>query len=167
MGSGKTTVGKIVAAKLKYPFVDLDEAFEKQIGLSPQFYIPRFKEAAFRNIEKWLLRKILFGPPVILATGGGSVLDTLNRSWMLAKGTVVWLATPPKILWQRLTQIRNRPLLPRNCSFRRFQEMYQRRLPFYRSCHLKIESPFSSAKEVANCIAEHYRLTVHHASRAA
>lgn len=158
MGSGKTTVGKLLASKLKRPFIDLDEAFKKQTGLSPQFYLPRFKEPAFRKVEKLLLRKILFGPPVILATGGGSVLDPLNRRWMAAKGYVVWLATPPKVLWQRLAQTRNRPLLPRNCSSLRFQNFYQRRLPLYRSCHLKVRNTFQSAKEVANIIAAHYRL---------
>lgn len=152
MGSGKTTVGKILAQKLSLPFVDLDEAVEKQTGLAPQFYIPRFGEAAFRRVEKICLQSTLETASCVLATGGGIVLDRQNRTRMLQKGWVVWLDVPLGVLRRRLSSARNRPLwVPKEIP-----KMYAQRQKGYRQCHFRVEGD-REAEAIAISILKRYR----------
>ncbi|MBI4124730.1 MAG: shikimate kinase [Deltaproteobacteria bacterium] len=163
MGSGKTTVGKILANDLDLPFVDLDETIEAQTGLAPQFYIPRFGEAAFRRIEKICLNEVLKKGPSVLAAGGGAVLDSQNRQRILSKGFVVWLAPPFSVLRERFYGMKNRPLLPG--TFRQIRLLYRQRLPLYRQCHFQIDTASSSPKKIANCICKKYREVKVHGPR--
>lgn len=157
MGVGKTTIGKLLASHLNRPFVDLDDFFQIQTGLKPKAYIPRFGEKAFRKLEKVFLRKVLLGGPVVLATGGGVVLDPQNRRWMLARGFVVWLKTPLKLLLIRLRNSNPRPLLPHPFSFENLKKMYQARLPFYQQCHFSIVNNNRQIKVVATMVLHQYR----------
>ena len=136
MGAGKSTVGSILAEKLQFPLIDLDEIIEAKTGLSPQFYIPRFGEAAFRRLEKICLRQVLQAGPCVLATGGGVVLDAKNRQAMLAHGWVVWLDPPFALIQQRLALTTHHPLLSGDRD--QMKLLYQQRIPFYRSCHWRI-----------------------------
>ena len=112
MGSGKTHVGRKLAARLGLPFIDLDSAVEERVGLSIRDFFARDGEPAFRQLESALLRKVSALPMFVLATGGGAPCHDDNMGYMNAQGVTVFLDPEITILARRLAAEREqRPLL--------------------------------------------------------
>lgn len=121
MGSGKTTVGRLVARRLGRPFVDVDDAVVRRAGLSVSELFAGQGEAAFRSLESQCLGDALGDPAgsgvadeaggTVVAVGGGAVLDAANRARMARSGPVVWLRARPETLAERLGGGEGRPLL--------------------------------------------------------
>lgn len=103
-GSGKSTVGKALAAALDLPFVDLDEYLTEREGRSIAEIVAKSGWPAFRKLEKACLAEVCAGisGPAIISTGGGIVLDPANRDFMRERGTVFWLAVDPETATARL-----------------------------------------------------------------
>ncbi|MGH7908792.1 MAG: shikimate kinase, partial [Thermodesulfobacteriota bacterium] len=102
MGAGKTTVGKILAKKLKLTFIDLDEVIEKKLNLTIQEIFSRYGEDFFRNAETKALRSIADKDRHVVAAGGGVVLRKENWQIMKANGFTVYLRAPAEVLWSRV-----------------------------------------------------------------
>jgi shikimate kinase len=102
--SGKSTVGRLAAARLAWPFVDADHIVEERLGMPIRQYFAERGEAAFRDAEALALADILAGNgPLVLATGGGAVLRDANRALLMARGgCVVYLHAPASVLSDRL-----------------------------------------------------------------
>lgn len=112
MGAGKTTVGREVAARFGWPFVDVDEEIEARQGRTIPEIFDDDGEAAFRIIERSVLADVLSSPvPTVVAAGGGAVLDPANRDVMRARGTVVWLRAKAEELHRRVGAGTGRPLI--------------------------------------------------------
>jgi len=112
MGSGKTTLGRKLAARMNYEFIDLDHKLEQQVELSIAEYFTLFGEDAFRKLEKDVLRRTPYPENAVISTGGGLPCYFDNMDWMKANGTVVYLKLPPKTLADRLENGKEeRPLL--------------------------------------------------------
>lgn len=115
MGAGKTTLGKSIAQKLNYDFIDTDAVIENYCGITISEIFILFGEIGFRTIERALLRQILFSnfaQPTIIACGGGLPIFYNNFDWLKQKGKIIYLKTDLRILTQRLkNQVQNRPLL--------------------------------------------------------
>jgi shikimate kinase len=112
MGSGKTTVGKLVADRLGAVFADSDEEIETSTGLSVERLFAEAGEPAFRRHEIEVLAHLLDpGGPGVVAAGGGAVLDEVNRSRMRREATVAWLRTTVGTLTDRVGTGEGRPLL--------------------------------------------------------
>jgi shikimate kinase len=113
MGSGKTSVGLAVAARLGRPFVDVDHVIVDEQGRSIGDIFGLDGEAAFRGYESGVLAEVLANEqPTVVCTGGGAVLAPANRALMHERGTVVWLDAPPSVLARRLANaVDGRPLL--------------------------------------------------------
>ncbi len=112
MGSGKTTVGRLVAERLRRPFVDTDVVIAQKAGCSIPEIFARGGEEGFRRLETAVLQGL--GDRLVVATGGGLVLAPQNREYMRATGRVIWLQVSPDELFRRISQgdgIRRRPLL--------------------------------------------------------
>ena len=128
MGSGKSTVGRLVADSLRWRFIDLDEAVAERAGLPiPEIFESR-GEPHFRNLERRELMHALDGPrESVVACGGGVVIDPRNRARLLEVPTVfLWEDTD--VLYRR-TRGPGRPL--RGASFEDFARRYAERLPYY------------------------------------
>ncbi len=113
MGSGKSTVGKMLATLLKGSFLDLDKILEFKIQMSiPQFFQER-GEDAFRKAETQVLKSLLLPKdmPSVISTGGGIVLKPENRQLLKQLGQAVWLKVSPQIIVERLSDDTERPLL--------------------------------------------------------
>jgi shikimate kinase len=112
MGSGKTTLGRKLAARMNYEFIDLDHKLEQQVELSIAEYFSFFGEDSFRKLEREVLRKTVYPENVIISTGGGLPCFFDNMDWMKANGKVVYLSLSPKTLADRLEAGKeDRPLL--------------------------------------------------------
>lgn len=112
MGSGKTTIGRKLAAKLGYEFMDLDAAIEKAEGMYIRDIINEKSEAYFREVESHTL-KLLDLSNKVISTGGGTPYYFDNMDWMKMNGTVIYIALDEAALYSRLkmTDLENRPLL--------------------------------------------------------
>ena len=155
MGSGKCTVGHIVAESLRWKFVDLDEAVAERAGLSIPEIFASSGEPHFRNLERRELMHTLDGPKEsVVACGGGVVTDPRNRARLVEVPTVfLWEDTD--VLYRR-TRGSGRPL--RGASFEDFARRYAERLPYYLEvAALQIEPGNRPPPRVADEILEWLR----------
>src|SRR5688500_4828945 len=154
MGSGKTTLGKKLATKLKMKFIDLDEAICIRTDFaSIKDLIAEKGFDYFRQEESDTLKTMLTDNKVI-ATGGGTPCYFDNLEWMKAKGTVVFLEVAEGVIYSRLinTNFEERPLL-KNMSeedLKRFiHEKLEERLPFYTQAHITFDSANKKPADLA------------------
>jgi shikimate kinase len=111
MGSGKTAIGRSLAAALDVPFVDSDSAIEEAAALSIAEIFARDGEAFFRRRETEVLRRLLGSGPGIISTGGGAFLAPENRAMIAKDAVAVWLDADLDTLWERVRHKDTRPLL--------------------------------------------------------
>ena len=133
MGAGKTTVGRLLARRLKLRFVDSDHEIERRCGVKVPTIFDIEGEAGFRSRETQVLADLTALEGIVLATGGGAVLAGENRQRLAAGGTVIYLCARPEDLYERVRQDRNRPLLATADPLARLRELYVQRDPLYRS----------------------------------
>lgn len=159
-GSGKTTVGRLVAGRLGWRFVDTDEEIGQRTGQSVQEIFRERGEAYFRAIEAEVVREACARTGHTIATGGGAVLDGSNRACMLRGNLVVFLDGRPEVLAERLqTSIRQepRPLLAggedRATLVARLRQLAHERAEHYRCAHHVVRTDTLSPQEVADVVA--------------
>lgn len=160
MGSGKTTVGRSLAPRLGLAFVDLDQLIEERCGVAVALIFEIEGEAGFRQRERAMLEEISQGSGILLATGGGSVLDPDNRATLRQRALVVWLQTSVDQQLRRLARDQRRPLLRAPNRRQRLQALAEQRDPLYRECaHIIVRSadvsPAAMAARVARAIRDY------------
>lgn len=111
MGAGKTTIGRRLAKRLDLPFLDSDEEIERAADHKIAEIFDRFGEASFRDGERRVLRRLVGGPPKVIATGGGAFIDPETRALVLDKAIAVWLHAEVGTLAERAVRRGRRPLL--------------------------------------------------------
>ena len=132
MGAGKTTVGRQLARRLKLRFVDADHEIEARTGVRIPLIFEIEGEAGFRKREAQVLAALTQEQGLVLATGGGAVLDPQNRANLAQNGIVVYINVLPEVLWQRTRLDKKRPLLQVADPLGRLQELHAQRDPLYR-----------------------------------
>lgn len=131
MGVGKSTVGRRLAQRLGLPFVDGDDAIETAARMTVSEIFAQLGEAEFRAGEARVMRRLLEGPPIVLATGGGAVLNPETRELMKAHATSVWLRADLKVVAQRVQRRDTRPLLRGKDPLVALSAMAEVRYPVY------------------------------------
>jgi shikimate kinase len=155
MGSGKTTVGTLLARQLAWRFVDLDDRIEQAAGLRIPEIFERLGESAFRQIEADQLRLALgrvfeFKESMVLALGGGTYAQVGAPEFLRAASVpVVWLDSPIEILLARCMTMTGRPLFRDENSFR---TLYAQRLPSYQQADYRIDSSGEPSRVVAEIL---------------
>ena len=155
MGAGKTTVGKVLARELRYEFSDTDHEIESRTGVDIPTIFEIEGEQGFRQRESRMIDELTREAGMVLATGGGVVLDPENRRHLRERGTVVYLAASPETLYARTRNDRNRPLLQVDDRLATLKSLYLQRDPLYREiAHLVVEVGSNQARHVAKRIVK-------------
>jgi shikimate kinase len=155
MGSGKTTVGTLLARQLAWKFVDLDDRIEETAGLGIPEIFERLGEPAFRRMEADELRAALgraleIKESIVLALGGGTYAQPGAPEFLRAAGIpVIWLDAPPEVLLARCMTMTGRPLFRDEPSFR---ALYAQRLPSYQLADHRVDSSREPARVVAEIL---------------
>lgn len=153
MGSGKTAVGRELARSLNLPFVDSDAEIEQSTGVDIGYIFEREGEAGFRAREHKMIRKLTGRRGIVLATGGGAVLDERNRSLLAGTGTVVYLATSVDEQLKRTRRGSARPLLNADNPRAVLEALATERAPLYESiADIRVETTGTRVRAVAAAI---------------
>ena len=131
MGSGKTAVGRHLARMLRFTFYDSDADIEARTGVDIAFIFEKEGEAGFRVREKEAIERLTRLDSIVLATGGGAVIEEDNRRVLAERGVVVYLATSIDQQLERTRHARHRPLLNDTDPEQKLQELMQRRAVLY------------------------------------
>jgi shikimate kinase len=156
MGTGKSTVGKLLAGRLGWNFADMDEWIEKQQQSAIRDLFRIHGEAYFRSLESKALRKLLEEEKKILATGGGAVLAQENRDCMRENGLVIALTATPASIINRVSHDQNRPLLQGNLE-ERVLTLLEQRKHAYEFADVTIDSTDLSAEQIVDEIIQHLK----------
>jgi len=152
MGSGKSTVGRALAARLGTDFVDLDDRIARHAGKSVRDIFDQDGEASFRACERSALVALLpeLSVGAVIATGGGAVTDAASRAWMHAHGTMVWLDVPLETIERRVPRDGSRPLFGDPVAL---DALYRERRRDYATASLRVEAGALPPEDVAERIA--------------
>src|SRR3954468_6509791 len=140
MGAGKTTVGRRLAKRLGLPFADSDEEIEKAADQKIAEIFERFGEPSFRDGERRVVRRLIEGPPKVIATGGGAFVDAETRALILERGTAVWLQAQAATLAERVKRRDDRPLLKDRDALTVLKDLGAARNEYYAQAHLHVSS---------------------------
>lgn len=155
MGAGKTTIGRMLARKLGKRFVDSDHEIEARTGASIPWIFEIEGEASFRRRESDMIRELTGQHGIVLATGGGAVLDPVNRALLAERGTVVYLRAGINSILQRTSHDRNRPLLQTPDPRGKLEELTSQREPLYREvADLVIDTGRPNVQSMVHTILE-------------
>lgn len=132
MGAGKTTIGRQLAKNLGWDFVDSDHEIVARTGVKIPVIFDVEGEAGFRKREKAVIDELTQRQNLVLATGGGAVLDEDNRNLLRQRGVVVYLCATPEQLFKRTARDRNRPLLQTDDPQEKIKQLLAERDPLYR-----------------------------------
>ena len=132
MGAGKTTIGRQLAAALSCEFLDSDLEIQRRTGVDIPTIFEFEGESGFRRREQQVIDELTQRQPVVLATGGGAILNEQNRRHLTSRGFVVYLNCSPEQQYARTERDRNRPLLHTGDPLQRLRELMQERDPLYR-----------------------------------
>ncbi|MEJ2685944.1 MAG: shikimate kinase AroK [Gammaproteobacteria bacterium] len=149
MGAGKSTIGRQLARALHMPFHDSDREIEQRTGVDIPLIFELEGEAGFRRREREVIDELTALPDIVLATGGGAILDTDNRRLLAARGRVVYLHTSVDQQLRRTGRDRGRPLLQTENPESRLQQLMAQREPLYREiADMTLETDGRTVREV-------------------
>ena len=144
MGSGKSTVGKIISSELFLNFFDTDEEIETRTGASIDWIFDLEGEEGFRKRESQILEEMVQQNSIVLSTGGGIILTESNRELLSSRGTVFYLATPIEVQLERTSKDKDRPLLKNGDPGKILEELHNaedivpEQLENFKKCFRKI-----------------------------
>jgi shikimate kinase len=155
MGAGKTTVGRLLARRLKLRFIDSDQEIEARCGVKIPLIFDIEGESGFRAREAQIIAELSELEGIVLATGGGAVLSPESREHLSRSGTVVYLRARPEDLYERVRHDKNRPLLATADPLGRLRELFGQRDPLYREvANLVVDTGTQSVQTLARGLLE-------------
>lgn len=151
MGAGKSTIGKMLADRTNREFIDTDSVIVEKTGVEIDLIFEIEGEEGFRKRESRLIKELTALDNIVLATGGGAVLDPENRKYLQQRGTVIYLQATAEQLYERTAKDRKRPLLNTNDRLGRIKELLEVREPLYRQiASAEISTDGKSVKQIVD-----------------
>ena len=157
MGTGKSSVGKLLASRLGFSFTDLDAEIEAKCNMTIPEIFDQYGEDYFREKEKETLKELVARKNAVIATGGGAVKDAENLSLLKKSGFVIALTASAEVIYERTARIGERPLLDNATETERKQrivDMLEERKKFYEQADYAIDTDELSPMQVADDIAK-------------
>ena len=154
MGVGKSTIGRKLAAVLKLPFADADDAIVEAAKMPITDIFDQFGEEHFRDGERRVIARLLEAGPSVLATGGGAFVQSETADLIRAKGIAVWLDSDADTLVERVSRNTKRPLLRGGNVREIVTRMKAEREPFYAKAAIKVMSDAGPHNATVNRILE-------------
>ena len=154
MGAGKSAIGRRLASHLHMPFVDADTEIEAAAGCTIEEIFKRHGETAFRDGERRVISRLLEGPPIVLATGGGAFMDESTRAEIARTSISIWLRAELDTLVRRTAKRNNRPLLKNNDPAKTLKDLMVIRHPIYELADIVVESDDTPLEETVNRVCQ-------------
>ncbi|NQT94007.1 MAG: shikimate kinase [Lentisphaerae bacterium] len=156
MGTGKTSVGQLLARKLGMDFVDMDSLIEEREGKSIPRIFSKDGEPHFRTLERAIVRELAAREGLVIGTGGGIVLDEDNVGDLSRSGLVVCLLAEPEVILERVASDTNRPLLAGDDKMSKIMALLEQRRPLYEGIPNRVDTNGLNVEEVVERILAIY-----------
>jgi shikimate kinase len=160
MGTGKTSVGRVVAEQLHFEFLDTDDLIQTRTGRTIADIFSKDGEPAFRALERQVVNELAEKNKTVISTGGGLPTNLENLKALKAHALVVCLWASEEKIWERVRNQSHRPLLHDPDPQKKIRELLEIRAPFYRQADVLINTDQRSAREVAQQIVLQFRLAI-------
>lgn len=154
MGAGKSAIGRKLAARLDWPFIDADQEIEAAAQMSIADIFEAYGEPEFRRLEASVMARLLDAGPSVLATGGGAFMNADTRAAIAASAISVWLSADLDLLMARVARKATRPLLKAPDPRAVMQALIDERYPVYAGADVTVPSRDASKEEMAQSVIE-------------
>jgi shikimate kinase len=158
MGTGKTSVGRLVAEQLRFDYLDTDEAIQSATGRSITEIFEADGEPAFRALEEKIVKELAGRKKTVIATGGGLPVNPKNLASLKTHSLLVCLWSSPGKIWERVRHQSHRPLLHDKNPPAKIRELLAVREPFYKQADVLLNTDMRSLREVAQQVVHQFRL---------
>lgn len=158
MGTGKSTVGRLLAEQLKFELLDTDSLIEQRTGKKITELFAAHGEPVFRQLEAQLVVELAARTRTVISTGGGLPVNPVNLASLKQHSLVVCLWASPESIYERVREQTHRPLLHDPDPIGKIRSLLTAREPFYKQADVLINSELRSAREVAQQVANQFRL---------
>ncbi len=152
MGSGKTSVGKLLAEKISSEFTDIDFEIEKKYGITISEIFANFGEKYFRKIESEMILDVFKSENMVISLGGGAFQDDKIREFLLNNSDVFYLKTSAQVILERIKNDKSRPLLCDNMNVEKINELIEIRKTNYESASYTVDTDNLSQQKVVENI---------------
>jgi shikimate kinase len=158
MCTGKTSVGKLLAEKLGYKFVDTDDLIEQRVGMKISDIFAVYGEPYFRDVETEVVKEVAKKDKFVISTGGGVVLRKVNIDELRKNGIIVNLTAKPETIYNRLkNQPGVRPLLNKPDPMNEIIKLLSQREEYYKNCDLRIETDNFTVEQIVQQILDYIK----------
>ena len=158
MGTGKSSVGRLVADLLRFTFLDTDDVIAARAGKSISEIFQQQGEAAFRDWERKIVEELARRSRTVIATGGGLPASETNLASLKTHSVVVCLWASPDKIWERVRGQSHRPMLNEADPPARIRQLLAEREPYYRRADVLVNTEMRSLREVAGQVIHQFRM---------
>jgi len=158
MGTGKTSVGRLVAENLGFEFLDTDELIQSRTGRTIADIFAKDGEPAFRELERQVVQELSAREKTVIATGGGLPTNADNLAALKSFALVICLWASPGKIWERVRNQSHRPLLHAADPQQKIRDLLAAREPFYKQADVLINTDLRSVREAAQQITLQFKL---------
>jgi shikimate kinase len=158
MGTGKSSVGRLVAEQLRFAFLDTDHVIEARAGKPITEIFAEQGEAAFREMEEKVVKEVATRERTVISTGGGLVVNPENMASLKQHALVVCLWASPAGIYTRVKNQNHRPLLQGPDALEKITALLAERTPFYKQADVLLNTEIRSPREVAQQVLHQFRI---------